>query len=122
MVKGEMSDISVFRFRSFEPIWFYDPNLLFPCDKMNKGFFLDVADNTGDGFSYKLLPVADYADISCRRKPTTLVRSILCSQEMSSSLEPNCVSHGDYLQFYTRDGSELFGGIELSITCSTVDP
>ena len=57
LIKGETGDISIFRFAWFEPIWFYSPSSSFPRDKMKAGYFLDVADCTGDGFSYEILPV-----------------------------------------------------------------
>ena len=70
---GETGNISIFRFSWFEPVWFYYPSVSFTKDKMEPGFFLDLADNTGDGFSYEILPVSSYKDIPSRRKPVTLV-------------------------------------------------
>ena len=77
-LKGESRDISIFRFRWFEPIWFYNPNLSFPRDNMEPSFSLDVADNTGDGFSCVILPVNKYTDIPITRNTVTLVRSCVC--------------------------------------------
>ena len=63
MLLGETPDISRFRFKWFESIWYYNPSVSFPRDKMELGFFLDVAENTGDNFSYAILPVESYSDI-----------------------------------------------------------
>ena len=46
---------------------------------MEPGFMLDIAENTGDGFSYVLLPVRSYVDILTQLNPTTLVRSGLAT-------------------------------------------
>lgn len=43
-----------------------------PEDKTEPGFMLDIAENTGDGFAYVLLPVKSYADIQRVSNPTTL--------------------------------------------------
>ena len=45
--------------------------------KWNQHSFLDVADNTGDGFSYVILPVQSYKDIPTNTQPITLVRSVI---------------------------------------------
>ncbi len=73
-VYGSTVDISKFRFPWFSPVWYYDPTGTadFPNDRMKPGFFLDVADNTGDGFSYEILPCLKVEDI-----PTDRVRPIV---------------------------------------------
>ena len=57
-VYGSTVDISRFGFPWFSPVWYYDPTGTadFPNDGMKPGFFLDIADNTGDAFSYRILP------------------------------------------------------------------
>lgn len=75
MIKGESGDISISICYWFEPIWFYNPVTYFPKDKMEPGFFLDLADNNGDGLSYVILPVVNYTEISLLRNPVTLVHS-----------------------------------------------
>ena len=57
LIKGETRDISIFRFFWFESIWFYNPSSSLPRDKMEADYFLDIADNTGDGYLYEILPV-----------------------------------------------------------------
>ena len=54
---GKTPDISVFRFHWFQPIWYNSPDTSFQEDKiMFPGFFLGVAPNVGNGFSYHILP------------------------------------------------------------------
>ena len=92
MIKGETGDISIFRFSWFEPIWFYNPSVSFPKDKMQPGFFLDIAENTGDGFSYEIIPVLLIKDIPIRRNPVTLVRSVVRQRSLVTSDDvPRCV-------------------------------
>ncbi|GFH50653.1 hypothetical protein CTEN210_07129 [Chaetoceros tenuissimus] len=52
---GDTEDISIFRFPWFCPVWFYAPTLDFPVDRMKPGFFLGIATNIGDGFSYIII-------------------------------------------------------------------
>jgi len=73
MINGETPDISIFRFPWFTPIWYYCPTLSFPQDKMLLGFFLGIAKNTGDSFSYVILPANNRNDILVTRNPVTLV-------------------------------------------------
>ena len=112
MIHGETADISIFRFAWFQPIWYYSPSVSFPHDKMEPGFFLDVEDNTGDGFSYTILPVRTYADIPLRR-PITLVRSVVRGRDYSSTSAPRCLADDVGFKFLTHDGVELVGEDEL---------
>ena len=57
LIKGETGDISIFRFSWSEHIWFYNLSSSFPGGKMEAVYFLDISNNTGDGFSYEILPV-----------------------------------------------------------------
>ena len=76
-ILGHTPDISIFRFSWFQPVWYYSPTLSFPHDKMEPGFFLKLADNTGDSFAYEILPGKEYKDIPLRRNSTVLVRCIV---------------------------------------------
>jgi hypothetical protein len=80
---------------------------------MLPGFFLDIVDNTGDGFSYEILPVKDIRDVSLRRIPVTLVRSVVRSRNIASLTIPTCRVSPIGFQFYNRDGIELFGTEEV---------
>lgn len=77
------------------------------------GFFLDIVDNTSDGFSYEFLPVKDIKDISLRRNPVTLMRSVVRSRNLASLAIPTCRVSPIGFQFYNRDGIELFGTEEV---------
>jgi len=115
MMYGDTPDISIFRFPWFAPVWFYNPTLSFPQDRMMPGFFLDIADNTGDGFSYLVLPVKSYNDISSARNPVTLVRSVLRKRDLNSDDAPRCTRTEDGFKFTNRDGEELLGEEELAV-------
>ena len=117
MIKGETGDISIFRFSWFEPIWFYNPSVSFPKDKIQPGFFLDIAENTGDGFSYEILPVLLIKDIPIRRNPVTLVRSVVRQRNLVTSDDaPRCVKSLTGFKFFNRNGDELFGTEEVDTT------
>ena len=74
-----------FLFTSFQPIWYYDPTLSFPSDRMSPGFFLTLAENTGDGFAYVVLPGKEYTYIPTHRNTVTLVRCVVRSRDLTSS-------------------------------------
>ena len=111
-MNGDTPDISIFRFPWFAPVWFYSPSVSFPSDKMLPGFCLGIAPNTGDGFSYTILPVKEYDDIPSRR-PVTLVRSVVRKRDMTSSDPPRVVESTTGLSFYNAAGEELFSEEEL---------
>ena len=54
---------------------------------MRPGFFLDVADNSGDGSGYKILPAENYSDIPLGRRPVTFVNSVVRTRYLKSPLE-----------------------------------
>jgi len=115
MINGDTPDISIFRSPWFTPIWFYCPTLSFPQDKMLPGFFLDIAENTGNGFSYVILPVNNISDIPTARNPVTLVRSVVRKRDLSVDTAPRCVQTREGFKFYNRDDVELLGDGELDI-------
>ena len=51
------NNISKFRFPWFSSVWY---STAFPEDKMSPGFFLYIAEYTGDTFLYVILPGKDY--------------------------------------------------------------
>ena len=91
MIKGETGDISIFRFSWFQPVWFYNPKLYFLRDNMEPGFVMDLAENTGDGFSYEILPVFAYSDITLMRNPVTLVHCVVRPCVITSPDAPTCM-------------------------------
>ena len=113
-MNGSTTDISIFRFPWFSAVWFYDPLTSFPKDKMSAGFFLDIAENTGDGFSYVILPVAKVEDIPTDRC-YPIVRNIVRPRSLSDLTSPEVRTNDGNLTFFNADGEELFTEEELNI-------
>ena len=109
MIRGEIGNISIFRFYWFHTVWFYNPKVSFPRYKMDSGFFLDIVDNNRDGFSYEILPWANYSDISLRCNPVTLLFCVVRPRTITSSNIPTCLSSPDGLIFYNRHGVDYLG-------------
>ena len=80
---------------------------------MEPGFFLDLADNTGDNFSYVILPGTTYSDIPLTNRPVTLVRSVVRGRDMDSEEVPMCTFNDEEFVFKNRHGTDLIGNIEL---------
>ena len=80
LIKEETGGIIIFRIYWFEHIWLYNPQSSFSKDKIEPGFYLDIADNAEDDFSYIVLPVKYWNEIPVHRRPTTLVRSMVRSR------------------------------------------
>ena len=79
---------------------------------MLPGFCLGIVPNTGDSFSYTILPVKDYKDIPTRR-PVTLVCSFVRNRDMTSCDPPLVIESTTSLAFYNADGEELFSEEEM---------
>ena len=118
LLLGETGDISVFRFKWFQPVWYYAPDISYPEDKMLPGFVLGIAPTVGDGFSYTILPKKDYKDIPHYRNPTTIVRSVVRSRDINDNIDsaPSCskIMDGDGFKFTNALGEELLGEEELT--------
>ena len=78
---------------------------------MEPGFMLDIAENTGDAFSYVLLPVRSYVDIPTLHNPTTLVRSVVRTRDIAitDAIPPRCVQTVTGFAFYNKAGEVLLG-------------
>ena len=111
-MSGSTADISIFRFPWFSPIWYYDPLTSFPTDRMSPGFFLDIAENTGDGFSYTLLPVAKVEDIPTNRC-YPIVRNVVRPRSLADTDSPVVRNNGGRLTFFNSNDEELFAEAEL---------
>ena len=109
---GQTPDISIFRFAWFQPVWYYNPTLSFPQDKMSPGSFLKITENTGDGFAYHVLPAKDITDIPRYRSPVVLVRCVVRPRNLSSSDAPRCSKDVDGFKFTNANGDELFADVE----------
>ena len=80
---------------------------------MEPGFFLDLADITGDKFSYAVLPVKDWYDIPLQQRPVNLVYSVVRSHKIDSTDEPTCCKTSDVFKVFNRHSNELFGTEEI---------
>ena len=76
---------------------------------MSPGFFLCLAENTGDGFAYVVLPGKEYKDISIHHNPVTLVRCVVRGRDLSSVSVPSCIQDDDEFKIYNSQGIELVG-------------
>ena len=83
--------------------------LSFPLDKMEPGFFLKLAENTGDGFSYVILPTKEVKDIPLTRNPTTLVRCVVRARSYDLAGLPPSLDCDASLKFANSQGKELLG-------------
>ena len=54
LLNGQTPDISVFRFSFFEPVWYYEPTAKYPEPNFLPGFFVGIAWNHGDAFTYRI--------------------------------------------------------------------
>ena len=104
---GHTPDISIFRFSWFQPVWYYSPTLSFPKDKMEPGFFLKLADNTGDSFAYEILPARSYEDIPLRKNPTVLVRCIVREREYGDDKAPLYRKEDVKIDIYNSGGKSV---------------
>ena len=104
---GHTPDISKFRFAWFQPVWYYSPTLSFPQDRMEPGFFLKMADNTGDSFAYEILPGKTYEDIPLRRNPTVLVRCVVRERDYGADKAPLYTEKKHNLGIFNSEGKEI---------------
>ena len=112
-LNGETTDISIFRFPWFCPIWFYDPKSKMPQLKMRPGFFLGIDENVGDSFCYKILPYSDVTKVK-GRYVKHLTRSVIRLRNIAKDkYPPTCKETADTLKFFDYDGNELIGDYEL---------
>ena len=75
--------------------------------------FLDVADNTEDGFSHVILPMNKYTDIPLIRNTVTLDRSGVLSCIMDHYNSPRCVESKYHVKFYDRYGKDCLAAQKL---------
>ena len=107
-IVGQTPDISIFRFSWFQPVWYYNPTLSFPQDRMSPGFFLKIAENTGDGFAYHVLPAKNINDIPSYHNPVVLVRCVVRPRDMFSFDVFRCSKDVYGLKFTNGNRDQLF--------------
>ena len=81
---------------------------------MSPDFFLKLAENTGDGFAYHVLPAQAIKDIPKYRNPVVLVRYVVRPRDLSSSEAPRCSKDVDGFKFCNTDGEEVFSSAETA--------
>lgn len=79
---------------------------------MLPGFFLDMAENTGDNFSYVILPVEKYSAIPLDTRPVTVVCSVVRRHDIDSDHVPLCIRDTKGFKFMNQKGDELIGDTE----------
>ena len=70
---------------------------------------MDIADNTGDGFSYEIISVFTANKIPKHYNPVTIIRSVVRSRALDSTHAPHCVETQAVFKFYNRSGDDFFG-------------
>ena len=73
---------------------------------MKPGFFLKLADNTGDSFAYESLPTRPYEDIALGKNPTVLVRCIARVREYGDDKAPLYRKEEVNIDIYNSDGKQ----------------
>ena len=79
---------------------------------MSPGFFLNIAENTSDSFSYEILPAKDVKDISLRHH-YPIVRNIFQPINLDCTNAPNIIKDNEYFTFWNNKGEGLFSKEEL---------
>ncbi|GFH49047.1 hypothetical protein CTEN210_05523 [Chaetoceros tenuissimus] len=102
----DTEDISIFRFPWFCPVWFYAPTLDFPVDRMKPGFFLGIATNVGDGFSYIIVEGETIDDLP-KRNVRTIVRNIVRKRSLKSNVAPTVRREEGSFTFVDENGVEI---------------
>lgn len=89
VMRGHTPDISMFRFRFWEPVWYFEPTAKYPKPNFLPGRFVGIAWEHGDAFTYKIwtTPGNDW------EQGRDLVRNVVRSRHYDDS-EPK-VSYGD---------------------------
>ena len=65
---------------------------------MRPGFFLGIAHNVGDGFSYNLLAVYNYCDIPTYGRFHTVIHSVVWKCELTDKDKPTiCEDNGIWM-------------------------
>ena len=59
ILTGTTPDISMFRFRFWEPVWYYEPTARFPAPNFLPGRHIGIAWHHGDAFTYKIWTTPD---------------------------------------------------------------
>ena len=91
---GHTPDISCFRFRFWEPVWYYEPTAKHPEPNFLPGRFVGIAWDHGDAFTYRIWTTPDDE----WKKGRELIRNIVKSRALTQS-EPSAGYDDDDLEF-----------------------
>ena len=100
------------------------PRSSFPIDKMESGYFLGVANNVGDSFSYIVLPTLELDKYEKRKryKPITLIRSVVQMRKLTEVEAPTCTKTTNGFIFFNSTGIQLQGTVSLQTTEKPCEP
>ena len=69
---------------------------------------MDIADNTGDGFSYEILAVKSINKVPTLLNPVILVRNVVKLRDLESTEVSKCTRTQDGLIFTNMIGDNFF--------------
>ena len=85
LLTGDTPDISVFRFKFWQPIWYIENPAKWPNSKKLPGRWVGIAWDYGDSFSYKIWTVPDGE----WTKGCELVRNVVMPREETEQIPPS---------------------------------
>jgi hypothetical protein len=100
---GYMLDISMFRFHSWEPIWYYDPRTKQPANSLKKARWLSFAHLAGDAMTYFSEPELDNKS----KCTTILVQSIIQTRRKNIRTKEEYTNNDPMLADFFLDPMEL---------------
>ena len=87
---------------------------------MKPGLFLDIADNTGDTFSYRISPAKTVDDIPLDRD-FSIVHNIFRPHKLECGDAPLIERVGDRISFFNSAEEEIFSDAELDADDAELD-
>ena len=115
MFMVKLTTLVYFNSIGLKSIWYYNPNILFTKEKIDPGFFLETIDNTGDYFSYFILPVKNYCNIPKHHRTTILVRSIVRKGTINNEVTPTHIEYSESFKFENSNTKELIDPAEIIV-------
>ena len=75
---------------------------------MHPGFFLKLAENTGDGFAYEILPVSEYSDIPTHGRLITVIHSVVRKRNLNNTYAPHIsINNNEIFEITNRNGDPI---------------
>jgi len=98
-LRGNTPDISMFRFSWFQPVWFFEPMTKFPDHPFKAGFFVGIAWDHGDPFTYRIWqPTGNDVE-----KGRELIRNIVKPRDPRDDATPPTITDDDVRRLATLD-------------------